>query len=244
MPEYLVPDEALEIIASGEMQLLGEMPRASNYTFAATVTDGDRAGLVIYKPQAGETPLYDFPDGTLYAREVAAYVLCHALGWDFVPPTVVRAGVHGIGSVQVCIQAEPTEHYLTLVGGAHDDVLRQICAFDIVVNNADRKSGHIMREVGTSKIWAIDHGVCFHTDEKLRTVIWDFAGEDLPAPIGDALESLARDLIRQGECAAKLSRLVTDDEVRATGVRIGELLDAGRFPDPPADRRPYPWPPV
>jgi uncharacterized repeat protein (TIGR03843 family) len=244
MPSYLVPERALAIISGGEMRLLGEMPRASNYTFAATVSDGSTEGLVIYKPQAGEAPLYDFPDGTLYAREVAAFFACESLGWDFVPPTVARAGVHGVGSVQVCINGEPTEHYLTLVGGEHDDVMRRICAFDIVVNNADRKSGHVIREVATRKIWAIDHGVCFHVEDKLRTVIWDFAGEPLPDEVSRALERLVRVLSAHGDAWGRLVTLLSEEEVEATGARAAGLLEAGRFPSPPEDRRPYPWPPI
>lgn len=241
-PRYLVPEDALALIADGEMALLGEMPRASNYTFAATVGSGDGAGLVIYKPQAGEVPLHDFPDGTLYAREVAAWVVCDALGWGFVPPTVARAGPHGIGSVQVCIDADPVEHYLTLLGGDFDDELRRICAFDIVINNADRKSGHVLLARDRSRVWAIDHGVCFHAEPKLRTVIWDFAGERLPDEVSGALELLVR-AVTDG-ATDRLAVLLEDHEVAAIAARAGTLLAEGRFPDPPSDRRPIPWPPI
>ncbi len=243
-PAYLRPEGTLDTLATGDMELLGLMPRASNYTFAATVCVGEQRGLVIYKPQRGESPLRDFPDGTLYAREVAAWVVCGALGWDFVPPTVARAGPHGMGSVQLCIEPDPTEHYLTLLGGAHDDVFRRICAFDLVVNNADRKSGHVMREASTGRIWAVDHGVCFHPDDKLRTVIWDFAGEPLPEDVREALTRMIGVLGEDSPWRTRLLPLLASEEIDATAARAERLLAAGAFPDPPEDRRPYPWPPI
>jgi len=244
VPDYLQAAEAADVLAKGEMTLLGEMPGASNYTFAATLTLGERRALVIYKPQAGEVPLWDFPDGTLYAREVAAFAVCEGLGWSFVPPTVARTGVHGLGSVQLCINAEPTEHYLSLAGGAHDEEFRRICAFDIVVNNADRKSGHVLREAGTGVIWSVDHGVCFHVEEKLRTVIWDFAGEPLSADVRTALDALLADLRDAGRTAMRLAPLLAGEEIDAIAARTEALLALGRFPEPPTDRRPYPWPPI
>jgi hypothetical protein len=244
MDDYLPVGGAAEVLAAGKLEVLGVMPRASNFTFAARITHGATAGLVIYKPQRGETPLWDFSDGTLYAREVAAFVVCESLGWSFVPPTIARMGEHGLGSVQVCIRPDPTEHYLSLAGGTHDDDFRRICAFDIVVNNADRKSGHVMREQATGRIFAIDHGVCFHVEPKLRTVIWDFAGDPLPDEVLADLGRLIEDLRSGGSCAKRLTPLLTGDEIRATAARARALLDAGTFPEPPEDRRPYPWPPV
>src|SRR5712691_10814787 len=163
------------------------MPNASNYTFLSEVADPERTVLAVYKPRDGETPLWDFPEGTLCRREVAAYVLSRSLGWPSIPPTVLREGPHGPGSVQQFIRFDPTEHFFTLRETRLDD-FRAVAAFDVVVNNADRKGGHcLLGEDGT--IWLIDHGVCFAVEPKLRTVIWDFAGDPLP-------ESLCRDLGR------------------------------------------------
>ena len=238
--EYLSPEDALPVMANGEMELLGLMPRASNYTFAAVVATDEQRGLVIYKPQRGETPLYDFPEGSLFAREVAAYIVSDELGWGLVPPTIARAGEHGVGSVQMCVDAEPTDHYLTIVGGLHDDALRRVCALDLIINNADRKSGHVLVQRGGERIWVIDHGVCFHVEEKLRTVIWDFAGERLPTAIVADVERF----IDAGHGASRLAPVLAADEIDAVRARAGALIGAGVFPHPPEDRRPYPWPPV
>lgn len=223
------------LLEQGEIELLGIMPRASNYNFATRVTDADLTTIAVYKPRDGETPLWDFPDGTLYAREIAAYELSNALGWDLVPMTILRDGPHGIGSLQVFVDAEPGEHYLSMMP-EHADEFRLVAALDVVANNADRKSGHCMLERETGAIRIIDHGVCFHEEPKLRTVVWDFAGEPLPPAVIAAIQNLGDDFY------ATLSDLLDKDEVRATRARAEALLRAGTFPDPPLDRRPYPWP--
>jgi hypothetical protein len=223
------------LLELGEIELLGIMPRASNYTFAARVTHDDLTAVAVYKPRDGETPLWDFPDGTLYAREVAAYELSNALGWDLVPLTILREGPHGIGSLQLFVDAEPGAHYLSMMP-EHADRFRLVAALDVIANNADRKSGHCMLERETGAIRVIDHGVCFHTEPKLRTVIWDFAGEPLPPTVVSAVRGL------DDAFYATLSGLLDADEVRATRARAEALLRAGAFPDPPLDRRPYPWP--
>lgn len=231
----------LALLSNGEIEVLDVMPNASNYTFACSVTAADARVLAIYKPRDGESPLWDFPDGTLYAREVAAFVVSEAMGFRFVPPTVARDGPHGPGSVQLFIDAEPDEHYLSMRARL-PDLFRSVAAFDVVVNNADRKSGHCLLERGTGRVWCIDHGVCFHADEKLRTVIWDFAGE----PIGDgARDGLARLLASLERTAGEMLGMLLDrDEVDALAARAEALLRAGTLPEPPEDRRAYPWPPI
>ncbi len=233
--------EALEILSEGRLEAIGLMPGASNYTFLAEACRGDQAVLTIYKPQAGEAPLWDFPDGTLCRREVAAYTVSTALGWPLVPPTVLRDGPHGPGSVQLFVDADPDQHFFTLRATRLADFL-PVAAFDVVVNNADRKAGHCLRD-SAGRIWLVDHGVCFHTVPKLRTVIWEFAGEPVPGPLRDELRGLAGDLRRQGPLRDTMRALLDDDEVEATARRAERLAQAGRFPRPGSDR-PFPWPPI
>jgi len=222
------------LLREGDIEMLGLLPGASNYTFAVRVSDGELKTMAVYKPRAGEMPLWDFPDGTLFKREITAYELSEALGWSLVPPTIAREGPEGIGSLQLYIDHDPMNHYMTLMP-ERADVFRRVAAFDVVMNNADRKSGHCLLENDTDRIWVVDHGVCFHVDPKLRTVIWDFAGDELPSGIAADLASC--DL-------AALEAWLEADEVEAVGRRVAGLLDEGRFPDPPEDRRPYPWPPI
>ena len=190
----------------------------------------------VYKPGRGEQSLWDFPDG-LYRREVAAYVLSEALGWGLVPPTVVRHdGPFGPGSLQLFVAADYEQHYFTLLDeGGHEDLLVTMCAFDIVANNADRKSGHVLLgEAG--RLWGIDHGLCFHPRPKLRTVIWDFADEPVPPHLLADLGHLASGL------PDEMAHLLDDDERDAVIDRIDRLTRAGTFPEPLGDRPPYPWP--
>lgn len=237
MAEHVAAERVRGLLAYGEIDVLGLLPNASNYTFAATVTDDDLRAVAVYKPRAGERPLWDFPDGTLYRREVAAYVVSEALGWGFVPPTVVRDDApHGVGSMQLFIDADPEEHYLSLMP-ARADVFRRVAAFDICINNADRKSSHCLLERETSRVWLVDHGVSFHAEEKLRTFIWEFAGESLPAEVIAALA-------RAPEVAPLLDGLLEAEEIAAFVARADALRALGHFPDPPEDRRPYPWPPI
>jgi uncharacterized repeat protein (TIGR03843 family) len=190
----------------------------------------------VYKPASGEQSLWDFPDG-LYRREVAAYVLSEALGWGLVPPTVERHdGPFGAGSLQLFVAADYEQHYFTLFDeGGSEDVLATLCAFDIVANNADRKSGHVLLGDG-GRLWGIDHGLCFHRQPKLRTVIWDFADEPVPPPLLADLRRLASDL------PDELDGLLEEAEREAIVDRIDRLVRAGTFPEPLGDRPPYPWP--
>jgi hypothetical protein len=232
--------DAKRLIERGELRLLGLLPRASNYTFLGEVTEEERRALVVYKPRDGETPLWDFPDGTLCQREVAAYVLSEWLGWPRVPPTIMRDGPHGPGAVQLFIDADPREHYFTLRETRLGD-FRRVAAFDVVINNADRKSGHCVLGSGGA-IWLVDHGVSFAVEPKLRTVIWDFGGERLPASICSDLQGLVSDL-ESGPLREKLLDLLDEREVDATARRTKALVRSGRFPSP-GTRRAYPWPPV
>jgi hypothetical protein len=232
--------EVLARLEHDELEVLGLLPRASNFTFLCRVDGGGEELLAVYKPQRGEAPLWDFPDGTLCRREVAAYVLASALGWPRVPPTVLRDGPQGPGSVQRFLRFDPDHHYFTLLE-ARPDEFRRVALFDVVVNNADRKSGHcLLAEDG--ELFVVDHGVCFSTDPKLRTVIWDFVGEPIPPDPRADLETLRADLAG-GPLRDELRSLLSDHEVDATGRRLAELLELGRFPEP-GSGRPYPWPVV
>jgi uncharacterized repeat protein (TIGR03843 family) len=231
---------ALQLLSDGEMRMLGLMPRASNYTFLVELTDGDVKGLGVYKPRDGETPLWDFPDGTLCNREVAAYEVARALGWPRVPPTVLRDGPHGPGSVQLFVEPAGGEHYFTLRERCLDEFL-PVAAFDAVANNADRKSGHCLL-ASDGAIWVVDHGVCFGRAPKLRTVIWDFAGDRVPVSLVADLERVGAEL-RSGPLRIELLELLAPAEVDAAAQRVEELTRSGRFPQPGSERA-YPWPPV
>jgi hypothetical protein len=232
--------DALDLLRGGELIVLGPLPRASNATFLAKVRDGSREVLAVYKPRAGETPLWDFPDGTLYRREVAAFEVAEALGWPSVPPTVIRDGPGGIGSVQLFVRADPREHYFTLAESRADD-FRRVALFDLVVNNADRKSGHcLLGDDGT--IWMVDHGVCFAAEPKLRTVIWEFAGEPVMAPMRADFERLAT-AFREGPLRERLYELLSPNEVAVTASRADRVSRLQRFPHPGPGRA-WPWPPV
>ena len=229
-------------LARGELEILGLLPRSSNYTFLvrATGEDGDQA-LGVYKPQRGEMPLWDFPEGTLCRREVAAYVVARALGWPNVPPTILRDGPEGLGSVQTFVTFDPEEHYFTLQERFVED-FRAVAAFDLVVNNADRKGGHcLLGEDG--RIWLIDHGVCFSAEPKLRTVIWEYMDEPIPPSLLAGIERLAYALDEGGPDRDELGALLNDEELLALRRRIGEIAGSPVFPGPGGDR-PFPWPPV
>jgi hypothetical protein len=230
----------IDLLTEGEIRPLGLLPRASNYTFLAEVGDGKRTVLAVYKPRQGETPLWDFPEGTLCNREVAAYLLARALGWPDVPPTVLRDGPMGQGSLQLFVQVDPRQHFFTLREVCLDAFI-PVATFDVLANNADRKSGHCLRgEDGT--IWVVDHGVCFSTDPKLRTVIWEFAGQPVPPARLEDVRRVARDL-RSGPLRQSLQSLLSDREINATARRAEALGRTGRFPRP-GHHRAYPWPPV
>ena len=230
---------AARLFGSGRIEVLGLLPFASNYTFLARITSNDDDGLAVYKPTRGERPLWDFPDGTLAAREVAAYLVSRATGWDLVPPTILRESAPlGPGSLQLFVDHDPERHYLVLREEQREELPR-FAAFDIIVNNADRKSGHVLEDRG-GRLWAVDHGVTFHEDPKLRTVIWDFAGEPLPDEVVDALQRV-RGALSGGGLAAELEGVLGQGEVLALESRVDDLLAAGRFPSPSSDH-PFPWP--
>jgi hypothetical protein len=229
------------VLARGELEIVGRLANASNGTFLVRARLGDEHALAVYKPRQGEAPLWDFPDGTLCAREVAAYVVARSLGWPNVPPTVLRDGPFGVGSVQRFVRFDPTEHALTLVGGFPEE-FRGIALFDLVVNNADRKAGHcLLGEDGA--IHVIDHGVCFSPEPKLRTVLWDFAGQAVPGTARDELSALAVE-IGGGRLHDELSSLLDEEELAALTDRAETTARLERFPEPDVDRRPFPWPPI
>jgi uncharacterized repeat protein (TIGR03843 family) len=231
--------EALTILARGQVELSGRLPWSSNGTFLAEICLDGTSIQAVYKPLQGERPLWDFPDG-LYRREVAAYALSAALGWDLVPPTIAREdGPYGAGSYQLFVAADFTEHYFTLLEhDVHHAALRAIAVFDLVANNADRKSGHCLL-ADDGHIWGIDHGLCFAVPPKLRTVMWDFAGEPIS---GALLADLAR--FAAAGPSGSLLELLHVDEVEAILARAAAVVRGGRFPNPDPDRRPYPWPMV
>lgn len=223
------------VLQHGEVEVLGRMPWSSNATYLCEVTCGEDAVRAIYKPRRGERPLWDFPSG-LDHREVAAFELSEALGWDIVPLTILREGPLGMGSVQEFIDADFEQHYFTLYEdeGYHDQ-LRAICAFDLVGNNTDRKSGHCL--LGRDgRIRGIDHGLMFHHEFKLRTVIWEFGGQAVPSDLLAAVDVLADD-----ELPDRLAALLDPLERDAVRARARALVRAGCFPIDETGRR-YPWP--
>jgi hypothetical protein len=234
-------DRVLALLGGGTVEPVGLLPGASNDTFLATISDGELETYAVYKPRDGEAPLWDFPDGTLYRREMAAYVLSEALGWQIVPPTVVRDGPFGIGMVQLFIDHEPSEHYLTLEE-RFGDVFRRVAAFDVVVNNGDRKSGHCLLQRETGRVFVVDHGVTFHAQPKLRTVIWEYANESLPLEVKADLARLTTTLAA-GDVRDVLLELLDPEEFSALEARTAGLMRHGTFPEP-GPGRPYPWPPV
>jgi len=226
--------DALTILAHGEIEVQGRMPWSSNATFLLALNLDGAELRAIYKPYRGERRLWDFPDG-LYKREVAAYRLATALGWPHVPETIVRDDApFGVGSVQRFIDADFDQHYFTLLEEpAHRAALEALAAFDLVANNADRKGGHCLLD-DAGRIWGIDHGLCFNVAPKVRTVIWDFAGEAIPDPLRDDLRRLALD-------PPAFDDLLEPAEQAAMVTRAHRVAEAGVFPDP-GEGRPYPWP--
>ena len=238
-------ERALDLLTRGKLQPQGLLPWGSNYTFLVRITLDDVETAAIYKPREGERPLWDFPDGTLCQREVAAFVVSQALGWLIVPPTILRDGPHGIGMVQFYIDCNPEEHYFTLQEETRfHGQFKQIALFDLLVNNADRKAGHCLRDEN-DHIWAIDHGVCFAVEPKLRTVIWEFAGQPIPDQLVNNLKTLRARFEQRDDPAvrtlAQTSRQARDGrlETPRRSVDPGGLLPqtpAGLSPDSVATR--------
>ncbi len=214
------------------------VPWGSNYTFATVLQDPEIDGeeiIGIYKPSAGEIPLWDFPDDTLYRRERAAYLVSEALGWEIVPPTIIREGPHGIGSMQQYIEPEQEQHYFAIREERRDE-LRRMAVFDIITNNADRKASHCIVGVEDKKLWGIDHGLTFNYVPKLRTVIWDFQMEAIDEC---HLEDL-RAIVKDEALHLALTELLDPEEVQAFWQRIELLLQSGTYP-PISSRRDVPW---
>lgn len=214
------------------------VPWGSNYTFAVLVEDPEgeyEESIAIYKPVAGEIPLWDFPDDTLYRREYAAYLVSRALGWDFIPTTIIRDGPHGTGSLQEFVQPAEDAHYFTL-RDHHRDELKRIAIFDVIANNADRKASHCFLGADDDRIWGIDHGLTFNVQHKLRTVIWDFQLEPIEPPLLEALGRVAED----EELAKQLAEQLDPHEVSAFRLRAERLARTGVFPAL-TSRRSIPW---
>ncbi|MEU1574615.1 SCO1664 family protein [Streptomyces collinus] len=262
------PVNAAELLARGELTVRGRIREASNAALYCTVSYDGQDAACIYKPVAGERPLWDFPDGTLAQREVAAYEVSEATGWGLVPPTVLREGPYGEGMCQLWVEVTPEAELLALVDGeepgpgwkavgfaevgegrtallvhADDERLRRLAVLDAVINNADRKGGHLL-PTGEGRLYGIDHGVTFNAENKLRTLLWGWAGEPLTQEAADVLEGLRKGLAEGGPLTARLEPLITGAEIDATRARVGALLASGNHPEPSGEWPAIPWPPV
>jgi hypothetical protein len=238
-PAPLSEPDAVALLESAEFSASRLIPWGSNYSFAVALESIDGcAVLAIYKPRAGEAPLYDFPDGTLYQREYAAYLFSRWAGWNLVPPTVVRDGPRGIGSVQLYVQPEgEQDDRRRFWGSKHRDVERLVL-FDHLVNNADRKLSHCLRD-SSGKVWGIDHGLTFNRDPKLRTVLWQFVGEPISPPLLAELRALSR---RTDDLAEELRGVISRGEIEALLRRMQHLSEQGRYPMlNPRRNVPYGW---
>jgi uncharacterized repeat protein (TIGR03843 family) len=231
--ERASPDQ-LTLLGTGDIEVKGRLPWSSNGTFLVDLCLDGMTGTAVYKPLRGERPLWDYPSG-LYRREIAAWVVSEALGWGLVPETIARDGPFGPGSLQRFVEADFSEHYFTLLERPeHHDALKAICAFDLLVNNGDRKSGHCL--LGTDgRLWGIDHGLCLAPDRRLRTVIWDFAGQAVPEGLLAPVARLAE------EPPEALVGLIDEGEVDALMARAAALVRRPLFPRPLSGRA-YPWP--
>ncbi|MET8221097.1 SCO1664 family protein [Streptomyces hirsutus] len=259
---------AAVLLAQGELTVRGRIREASNAALYCTVAHEGHEAACVYKPVAGERPLWDFPDGTLAGREVAAYLVSEATGWGLVPPTVLRDGPHGEGMCQLWIETAPGTELLALVDReepapgwkaigfaevgegrtallvhADDARLRRMAVLDAVINNADRKGGHLL-PTRDGRLYGIDHGVTFNVEDKLRTLLWGWAGEPLPGEAREVLETLGKALAEGGPLAASLAPLITPAEIDATRARVTSLLASGTHPEPGGDWPAVPWPPV
>ena len=233
-------ERAVRLLSQGHVAVLGQILASSNVIFLTRVDDEELQALAIYKPRQGERPLWDFPRGTLCLREVAAYVVSQALGWPLVPPTVLRDGPYGPGALQLYIDADPKENYFTFRQD-RQPALRAVALFDALANNADRKGGHLLQDQ-QKHIWAIDNALTFHPEPKLRTVIWDFAGQPISKDFLAQLRRLQKRLRAGSNLKRELSNLLADDEIAAMDDRIGSLLENASFPHPDPSRRQIPWP--
>jgi uncharacterized repeat protein (TIGR03843 family) len=237
------PDAStLDLLTNGTLEIEGRLVVASNATLYCTVRNAGREAACVYKPVAGERPLWDFPAGSLAGREVAAYAVSTAAGWHLVPPTVLRDGPFGPGMCQLWIESDETVDVIALARSSDHPALRQMAVFDAVINNADRKIGHLLPD-RNGTLYGCDHGVCFSEDYKLRTVLWQWRGRSLPQAAVEALLRL-REALSGGELLAELNRLLSPAEVQATRERVELLLEHRVHPFPPEDWPAVPWPPV
>ena len=213
----------------GEVRWVKPIPWGSNYSFAARLSAGAHECVAVYKPRQGEVPLWDFPDGTLYRREYCAFLVSQALGLGFVPMTVLRDGPHGVGTFQLYVDADESAEYYGF-REQHVDELRAIALFDVITNNADRKAGHCLKGVD-GRIWGIDHGLTFNVAPKLRTVIWDFCGQELPPGLYQSLFDVAVDEEgRRSRLRDELREHLHPNEVEAFFVRLERVVERGEFP--------------
>jgi len=236
-------EQAESLLASGEIVLHGLVPWSSNYTFLVTVRGAASEALAVYKPCRGERPLWDFPAGTLCRREVATYQVGRQLGWPDIPPVVLREGPYGPGSVQLFVEADQEEHYFTLRDHPeYAQAFRRFALFDDIVNNADRKGGHILRGI-RGQVWGIDHGLAFHAEHKLRTVIWEYAGQPIPPDCLVDLQGL-RDALEpeHAPLPEALSQLISTAEIEALKRRLGIRIRQGTFAQPRRNWRNVPYP--
>jgi hypothetical protein len=237
----LVPsvEQTLRLLRDGELEVQGRLVDASNATLYCTVTLDGETATCVHKPVAGERPLWDFPDGTLAGREVAAYEVSVATGWDLVPPTVLRDGPFGPGMCQLWVDVDETVDLVQLARSDRTD-LRRLAVLDAVINNADRKGGHLL-PTPDGRVYGVDHGVCFSVDDKLRTLLWQWSNDRLPAEAVEVLRGLRADLDRR--LGTRLGELLTRRELQATRRRVDRLLGTGRYPLPGSDWPAVPWPP-
>jgi len=244
MPQIIEKEIILEVLQHAECTLQGQFINGSNYTFFLDLKVPWGVMQAVYKPVRGETPLWDFPTGTLAKREVAAYLVSEALGWRIVPPTILRKHKlpFGPGSVQQFIDHDPQHHYFNLTP-VEKEKLRSVAVFDCLINNADRKGSHILQSIN-GQVFCIDHGVCFHVDDKLRTVIWNFAGQSIPSKLLTDLAGLAAELKPDMPLALELLPFLQKREIKALANRARRLINTAVFPHTDNTRRQFPWPPV
>lgn len=234
-------EKTITALLVGKLNLQGRFVFGSNYTFLLDVVYEELHFSAVYKPLQGEMPLWDFPARTLAKREAAAYRVSSFLGWNLVPPTVYRRRAPlGAGSLQQFIDHDPEKIYFTLSAPEHQK-LRPAVVFDLLINNADRKGGHVLA-AADGHLWFIDHGLCFHRQEKLRTVMWDFVGEPIPATLLLDVQRLVQELENKSAFYEQLLKYLKPGEIKALLRRAMHILEDPVFPSPAEDRRPYPWP--
>ena len=235
-------DPDIELLTAGDLEIAGRLVEASNATMYCAVSRDGREAACVYKPVAGERPLWDFPHGSLAARELAAYEVSRASGWDIVPPTVYRDGPFGPGMCQLWIDPDPAVDLVALARNTRHEGLRAMAVFDAVINNADRKIGHLL-PAADGHLYGCDHGVSFAQEYKLRTVLWQWRGDPLTENAVHALQQICT-LMDDGDLTASLRRWLTAEEVTATRIRIEMLLRHRVHPYPPEDWPAVPWPPI